>query len=167
MIKVGMELIPLFKLFSYRQIHLTLKNRIKTKKPQTLKPAANKYSIFSYVGIIRIRLWVETHLFPLSHSAPRFYIQFYYINNSISHFPQKVNNYPHFFIFLHRQYKKLIFVQEYDRHAQFNITADTYSHVDNSGKLEETAKITEVLNIKDYTNFEGKNDLLQPKVSGM
>ena len=58
-------------------------------------------------------------------------------------------------------------VQEYGRHAQFNTTADVYSHIDNKDKLEETAKITEVLNIKDYTNFEGKNDLLQPKVSQM
>lgn len=45
-------------------------------------------------------------------------------------------------------------VQGYARHANFNITADTYCHIDNTAKLAETDTICNVLGLNNYCEFD-------------
>ena len=64
---------------------------LKGLHPAGQRPKAFIYSVFPYVGIIQIRLWVETSQFPLSQlqPAPLFHIFYATIIQPITGYDKK------------------------------------------------------------------------------
>lgn len=105
----------------------------------------NDYKTYLCVNAVGERLKLDY----ITHSFSRFLKK-----NNLKHI--RFHDLRHSTISLLSRHFEMKQVQSFARHANYTMTADTYSHINSRDKLEETALITRVLGIDKYCETERK-----------